>query len=159
MDEQPHARKPASVSFLDHTADVGFDVEAPTLEGLFVAAAHALNDLILGMDEPGAGEDTGERPGPAKQPASRDADLHFDAVDTAALLADWLRELVFLFETEAVLMRAVHFRQLDERRLHATVELGPPVRRPVREIKGVTYHGLDVRQTDGIWHARVILDV
>lgn len=45
-------------------------------------------------------------------------------------------------------------------RLRARVVWRPAADEPVREIKGVTYHGLEVRRNDdGDWHARVVLDV
>lgn len=149
------------VTFLDHTADVGIDVTAPSLERLFHRAAVGMLALLRGLDD-----------GPAPEPASVSAEgaaagraapvetltVELDADDVGGLLADWLRELLFLHETRHVDYARATFDELTERRLRARVETapGPPV---VREIKGVTYHELCAEPTDDGWYGRVIFDV
>jgi SHS2 domain-containing protein len=78
--------------------------------------------------------------------------------DTALLLAAWLRELLFLMETRRLCYQHADFDHLDERTLRAQVRFQRCPDR-VREIKGVTYHELDVRRDAGQWLARVIFDV
>lgn len=160
MDGREWNPDPGSVRFLDHTADVGFEAEAATLPALFVEAAHALNALILGLEEAGGGELSHTTHAAVTENAGRAVDLRMEAEDAPALMAEWLRELIYRFETEGVILREVTFRRLDERTLQAQVSLSKPATQPVREIKGVTYHGLEVRRSDtGRWRARVILDV
>jgi SHS2 domain-containing protein len=163
-----------AVTFLDHTADVGFDVTAPSPEALFDAAARGTLALLRGEEEEGAGSrsavmresasDGGHRRNPARE-------LTLSAPDPQRLLADWLRELLFLHEVERLDYESVAFHEL---RLDpgpsaagdagASCRLDAAVRfhaggQAIREIKGVTYHEIDVRRSPGGWAARVIFDV
>ena len=142
------------VRFLDHTADVAFDVAAPTPAGLFHASALAMLALLRGE------EDAPIAP-PASQASPTSRTLELAAPDPVRLLADWLRELLFLHEIDRLDYEAADFVALEldpPCRLRARVALRPGGH-AVREIKGVTYHGMHVREGDGEWQARVIFDV
>ena len=158
---------PAGVTFLDHTADVGMDVEAPSLERLLDRAAAGMLALLRGEDDGGSAAAwsdaarTGRRAGSVDGTGglgSRRHSLELEADDPAGLLAEWLRELLFLHEVRHLDYAAASFEILSPRRLSARVEL-EPARRPVREIKGVTYHEIGVWRTPDGWRARVIFDV
>lgn len=147
---------PDGITFLDHTADVGLDVTAGTREELFHRAAVGMVALLRGRDDEGdpagaAGVDAGpdEPVGPLSVELSAD--------DDAGLLAAWLRELLFLHETRQVEYAGARFDRLTSTALEARVETAPAA--PVREIKGVTYHGLAAERTAVGWTARVIFDV
>jgi SHS2 domain-containing protein len=152
------------VRALDHTADVGIDVEAPSLEALFERAGHGLIALLRGADRA-----SGSLPSPSSDPCAATHASSTGAVETrrivvaapdaAALLVGWLRELLWLHESTAFAAAGVHFEALTPTALAADVRGAPDRLTPAREIKGVTYHGLDVRRTDDGWHARVIFDV
>ena len=150
----------AGVTFLDHTADVGFEIAAPSKEAVFHSAGRAMLALLRGEEDAAAVE-------PASDPPSHDlagarrTEVDVAAPDPARLLADWLRELLFLHEIDRLDYIASEF---------AVLELSPPCRlrasvrvRPgghaVREIKGVTYHGMYLRNGGRGWEARVIFDV
>lgn len=141
------------ITFLEHTADVGLDVEAPSPELLFHRAAAGMLALLRGQDEdspdPGRGADP-------NRIESRTVTL--DASDRAGLLKAWLRELLLLHETGGADYAGVTFFELTARRLEARVRTAP-AEPAVREIKGVTYHELSVQETDSGWKARVIFDV
>ena len=76
------------------------------------------------------------------------------------------QELLFCFDVDHYLVRRAEI-ELDERpddmlELRATVrgERFDPDRHPVKvAIKGITYHGLEVRQSADRWRARVIFDI
>ncbi len=167
------------VRFLDHTADVGIDVEAGTLPELFHRAALGMLALLRGDDDPAprspapsraghAARGTGHRPsdaqrGPAGEecpPAGEERPVPVSERGDgwAAVLAGWLRELLFLHETGGRDYRGAEFGRLDASGFDATVHT-EPARRAVREIKGVTYHELAVEETETGWRARVIFDV
>lgn len=175
---------PGVVAF-EHEADLGFDVRAESLPELFHRAAAGMLALIEGAGDwwPDAGAertepasarrgtpDSGVTSLAAGHAGSTSADVEtpsadgetrtvtLEAGDVAELLAQWLRELLFLYEVEGFAYRDAAFEALSERGLRATV-FGQPATRAIREIKGVTYHDLAVRQTDGAWRARVIFDV
>jgi SHS2 domain-containing protein len=149
-----------AVTFLDHTADVGIAVRAATLDQLFGAAAGGMLMLLRGEDD----EDDGGAPGPVWDAgAGRGRDTEVAELDVAgdgraAVLAGWLRELLFLHETRHLDLVGVRFSRLDPDGLSARVAL-EPARPAVREIKGVTLHGLQVEETPDGWRARVIFDV
>lgn len=150
---------PASgVTFLDHTADVGFDVRAPTPAELFHAAALALLALLRGNED--ADAPAAAAP-PATHGAPRTRTLRLAAPDPARLLADWLRELLFLHEIDRLDYEEAEFEILELAppcSVHAVVALREGGR-AVREIKGVTYHEIDVHPVDAGWSGRVIFDV
>ena len=156
--------------FLDHTADVGLEIEAPSLAALFAEAAAAFTDTLTVREEVRAVDEVR-------------VELTADALDE--LMIEWLDELNFRFETEGLLVAevAVEIESRESRResgwhlekpsgdkgspggwhLSAVVrgEAYEPERHPVKVlIKAVTYHRLEVRETEGgEWFGRVIFDL
>jgi SHS2 domain-containing protein len=146
---------PPGVTFLDHTADVGLDVTAPTLAELFKRAAVGMACLISGADLAGEACDGAA---PLTEPvAERRTSL--SAEDAPALLRFWLRELLRWYEAEGLALRDARFDVLTETRIEAAVTLAPATVEPVREIKGVTLHGLRAERRGEGWIGRVIFDV
>ncbi|MEJ2216117.1 MAG: archease [Gemmatimonadota bacterium] len=133
---------PDGVTGLDHTADVGIAVRAPTLEELFRRAAAGMVALVGGVE--GAAN-------------SESHAVELAAPDREALLVAWLREVLFLFQTRAFQYVDAHFDVLSDTRLVA--RLDGTAAEPVMELKGVTYHALAVRREDDGWLARVVFDV
>jgi SHS2 domain-containing protein len=127
--------------WVEHTAELELELHAATQEAIFETALAAFGELV------GRG-DGGE---PARHV------VHVRAADDAALLAEWLGELVFLAETEDFVPERATSLTLSERALDATVE----GRRdpPAHLVKSVTYHGLELARDGEGWHARVVLDV
>lgn len=132
------------VTALEHTADVGIEVEAWGVDELFLRAAQGMAHLIL------------EHELPAPSQTRR---MSLTATDRPALLREWLRELLYWHETEGFTLSRATFHVLDATRLEAIVMGGPDPCGPVREIKGVTLHGLAATQRGEGWYARVIFDV
>ncbi len=141
----------AHLRALDHTADVGFEVVADGLEALFAAVARGMFALIEGSEE---------EPGPdVPTEDGTTVELSCTGDELASLVVAWLRELLWLHHDRGLVFRQAEYLWLDERALRARVTLAPGTRAPVREIKGVTYHDLVARKTDGGFHARIIFDV
>jgi SHS2 domain-containing protein len=139
---------PEGVQELEHTADVGIEVRAPDLAALFHRAALGLLHVLGGEAEPEGPQDS-ERP----------IEIRLDAAGTDLLLSRWLREILFLRETEALAYRRAEFSRLTPDGLDARVLVRPARGNPEREIKGVTYHGLAVEDEQGAWRARIIFDL
>jgi SHS2 domain-containing protein len=89
--------------------------------------------------------------------------------DLPLLLRSWIRKLLYWEETEGFVATDVRLSLVPAPvcsgsdgqglGLRATV-MGTLDRGPrVREIKGVTLHGLKLDQVDDAWHGEVILDV
>ncbi len=146
-DAQPERLPPGGL-LLDHTADGGLEVEAPDLPTLFERAAAGAEALV----------ETTSSPAAAPSPAVETVPIALEAGDVALLLADWLRELLFLQQVRGKSLRRAQFDELTTTRLSARLELAP-AGEAIREIKGVTYHGLEVSRDAEGWHARIIFDV
>ncbi len=138
---------------IEHTADLGIEVEADSLKRLFEASAYGLAGVLVGS-ELGTGQ---ANPGPAVQWR----DLTLEAPDREALLVDWLRELLYIQEAEGLLLTVAEIEDLDDTRLVARAGFNRPVASagPERELKGVTYHDLEVCQREAGWYARVVFDL
>lgn len=138
---------PDGVGPLDHTADVGLQATADRISSLFERVACGMCTLI-------EGEDASRVEAPAR--VERAIDIAAD--DAPALIVAWLRELLYLHQVEGLAFRAVEITDISETALKATVSLRR-ARNAVREIKGVTYHGLQAEKRASGWFARVIFDV
>jgi SHS2 domain-containing protein len=140
---------------IEHTADVGMELDASDLPELFRRAALGATWLVL---EGEVGEGAGEV-----------RTLELLEEDLPSLLRSWLRALLFWQETEgfAVTEAALSFAPAPlcsspdgqafglRARVEGRIHPGPWV----REIKGVTLHGLKAEKRGGGWYGRVIFDV
>ena len=132
---------------IEHTADVAIAAAAPDLASLFDRCAAGMFSLIAEGD-----------------PVAAREEVRVEAAgeDEAELLVDFLRELLWLHAESGFLYAEARFEELGPRRLVALVrgERADPARHAVvREIKAVTYHGLEVARGDEGWTARVVFDV
>lgn len=147
---------------IEHTADLGLEIEAASLEGLFQRAAAGMMALVRATEaeplERPRDEPLSEAP-PAPAPRSVRIELDGGEPDVAALLVRWLRELLYLQEVAGFVYYDATFQRLDESGLRATVRPDPGPSRQIRELKGVTYHGLEVERNGDRWRARVIFDI
>ncbi|MEK7729220.1 MAG: archease [candidate division KSB1 bacterium] len=138
---------PSRFEPIDHTADVGYRLFAPTLPELFVIAGQALFDAITELDS-------------VQRKISRT--VRVEADDIEALLVAWLAELNFFCITEFELFNAFEVKSCSERHIETIAhgEKIDPERHEIKtEIKAVTYHGLFVRENANGWEAQVIFDV
>ncbi len=131
----------------DHTADLGLRVEAPDLPSLFREAAEGLFSVIVAQI-------------PRRAPA-REVRIRLEAERMDYLFVDWLHELLYLFETERLLLDGFDV-EIHDTRLAATARartVDDARDRFLHEVKAVTYHQLRVEQTERGWLAEVILDI
>jgi len=132
---------------IEHTADVGFEVEAPTLAALFERAGLATLSVAVGLE--------------SVERRERVA-LEVRADDLPTLLHDWLQEVVVVLQARGVALSEIAVEEISEgvvRGWGAGERIDRGRHRLYTEVKGVSYHALDVRQTAVGWSARVILDV
>ena len=135
-----------SFEFIDHTADAGIRVEAPTLEDLFETAALAFSELVISVDS-------------VDCKVERRFELQED--DLEALLVSWLQELLYLLDTEDLVFSRFQVR-LQDLSLEAVAwgeVFDPKIHTMKTEIKAVTYHQLEVAKSDQGWRAQVIFDI
>ena len=135
-----------AVRELSHTADVGFEIEAPSADRLFELAARGLFDAL--------GASPADRPGWSET-------IALGRPDPERLLVAWLRELLDISMTRDAVATETSVSLITGTDLRAIVRWQPWASEgPSREIKGVTYHGLRVAEdADGRWRGRVVLDV
>lgn len=139
-----------SFRFLEHTADIVLEVEAPSLSGLLEEASRGLTDCITELE--------GVQPRTTMQVRKR-------AVDREGLLVGWLNELLYRFEIEGFLARDA---EVDVRSDHLGLQAVGRLRGEAYDsqrhafrtaVKAATWHNLKV-ETDGVaWHAVVVLDI
>jgi SHS2 domain-containing protein len=85
-------------------------------------------------------------------------DISLDASDLEILLVDWLNELLYIGEVENLLLVDFRIESLTDSRLKARVG-GILAEEPVRDIKAVTFHDLEVVREEGGWSTVVTFDV
>jgi SHS2 domain-containing protein len=136
------------VRAVDHTADVGLELDAPDLPELLRLGARGLTWLLYDQ----------ELSGP-----TRERKVQARGADPAALLRELLRELLWWHETEGVGVLDLADVEVQGSegvfQLSGTALLAHPHAPPVREIKGVTLHGLVAEARAGGWFGHVIFDV
>jgi protein archease len=130
-----------SYRWVEHTAELEMEIEAPTEEGVFADALSALAELL--------GDDGGG--------ASVRREIAIGGRERAALLVEWLDELVYVAETEDLVPEDAVGIELFAGGLVATVRF----RRgsPRHLIKAATYHRLVFEPSGHGFRATVVLDV
>lgn len=136
-----------TISFFDHTGDIGVDVRADTPERVFEEAGRALFETIA--------DTTNVR-------SSAEREVTAEGEDRAEVLNRFLQKLLVIFDEEKLLLPHVRVGKLTERfvRAVASGETYDPDRHEGRtELKAVTWHELAVEKTTDGWRARVVFDV
>ena len=125
-----------------HTAEVELFVRAESEEAVFADALDAFGRLI----ELEAG---GE---PARHA------LALEGRDPAALLVEWLEELIYLADTDSFVPDGAERLELSAAGLRAEVVGRRAAFDPL--VKAATYHDVRFERTnDGSWEAKIVLDV
>ena len=126
--------------WVDHTAEVELEIEAPTEREVLADALMALAEL-LGFAAAG----------------DQRREVAASSPDRAALLAAWLEELVLLAESEGFV--ATSLEDLSLTRDSLTAVVSGLVGDPPALVKAVTYHRLEFAFTARGYRGRVVLDV
>jgi SHS2 domain-containing protein len=141
-----------TVSFIDHTADIGLDIVAPNPEAAFIAAAEGMFEIMVNWRTTPALRVSATR----SQPVEARADGWQD------LLVTWLEELLFLFETERLVPKTIDLADISSNHVRAIVHndvLDASMHNGTRQIKAVTYHQLRAEATPRGFEIRVIFDI
>ncbi|HIE05289.1 MAG TPA: archease [bacterium (Candidatus Stahlbacteria)] len=130
---------------LDHTADLAVRVEAETIEDLFITFAKAMFESII------------------EGQIRKRVEIRFEikASDVKELLMDWLRELIYRFETQGFIPAGYSLKVNDNHLIARTVgdEFDPQIHTALIEIKTPTYHRFSLEEKNGLWQSTVIFDV
>ncbi len=132
---------------LEHTADVGFEAFGETRQEVFANAARALFHLIVDL----------ETIAPRQE-----ASLSVQGSDPAALLVNWLSELLYLHDAEGWVFSDFAVHSIEEKSLAATArgERFDSGRHQAKMmVKAITYHQLSLERTPEGWRAQVYVDI
>ena len=131
----------------DHTADLGLEIYGKDEKELFSNAAFAIFDLTVDLHNVNASE--------VRSVSVRGSDRE-------DLFVNYLREILYIFNGEGILLKEFSISEISSRHLVGEVrgEAFNPERHIIKaEIKAVTYHQVEVKKNKGGWKARVIFDV
>jgi len=129
---------------IEHTADRALKIFGRNLEELFLNAARGLNSLM------GAHGDLNSRP--------LTKSIELDAMDAESLLVEWLSELAYWAESEMLVFSKFELQDVSPTQLKAKI-FGRRVTQWENHIKAVTYHNLEIIQTESGLAATVVFDV
>ena len=132
---------------IDHTADFGIEVKGTDQNNLYVNAALAMFDLITNT---------------STLVGKSDSSLNVQGSDMCDLMINWLRELLYLWNGEKMLLKVADIHSISEKKLSATITYDlfePDIHEIKNEIKAVTYHKIKVEQKSEYWISNIIFDV
>lgn len=143
----------SSFRIIEHTADVGIEVEGETLEELFKTAALGMIHIIFGK----VFED--EKPTLTRQ-------VETDGPEKEDILNNFLSEVLYLIEAERFIpirFLGTRIEEDQENFRFSTVawgmEFDPQKHQMKTEIKAVTFHQMDVHRQNDRWKTRIIFDI
>jgi len=128
---------------LEHTADLKIKAFGRTKEELF-------KNAMLGMQEALR---------PKIKNKKTETEISIESENLEFLLVDFLSEINYLNETNLEVYQEIYFKEFSDKRFVAEIS-GRKVSRFGLQIKGVTFHDLDIHQReDGAWEATVLFDI
>ncbi len=131
----------------EHTADIGLHAYGLTTSQLFCNAAAGMESLMVS-------------PAQIEEKISREVAV--EGHDPVALLISWLNELIFLFDTEYLLLKRFEISKITDLSLRATVS-GEPYNAARHDlgsaIKAATWHEAEIRSDATGYRARIIFDI
>ncbi len=131
-------------------ADIAFEAEGESVEEVFRGATQALLESLAN---------------PATVSGGWERAIERIDVDLSALLFDWLSEVVYWKDAAGVVFREAPLTLMreGERCLLRARLIGAPVDQRTQElhadVKAITKHLYELKQTGDGWKARVVLDV
>ena len=130
---------------LEHKADLKIKVFAKDKKELF-------SNALLGMSESMKAE--------VKKPEEKiKRRIKIKSGDLATLLVDFLSEALYLSQTNKEAYFSVEFKKITDTEIEGQL-IGQRVERFGEDIKAVTYHNLEVKETkDKNWEGTILFDI
>lgn len=133
--------------FLNHTADIAFDVEADSLEELFI---ESFNGWLESVVEIKNYESNGE------------VEIKLASDSLEQLLVDFLNEVNYLLTVKKILCVEIVRLEINEEYvlngvLKKYVLNDPSLHK--EEIKSVTYHQMNIKKVESKYYVRVVFDI
>lgn len=129
---------------VEHTADWALRIRGRDLRELLVNAARGMSNLLVAD--------------PTEISSSVEERFDIEADDAESLLVNWLSELAYRAEVEGTVFGEFNLRQVSPTHLEAVVR-GGPVAKLQKHIKAVTYHNLEIVETDDGLLVEIVFDV
>ena len=129
---------------IEHTADRALRIYGSNLEELLLNAAQGMNSLMAAKHIPCS--------------EHQEKFVELEAMDTESLLVDWLSELAYWAEIEMFVFYEFKIESVSPTHLRAKI-YGTRVTQLEKHIKAVTYHNLEIVQTEKGLTATVVFDV
>ncbi len=133
-----------SFEVVEHTADWALRVHGRSLTQLLIHAAQGMNSLLVADSE--------------AIPITETRQFELDVYDAESLLVEWLTELAYWAEMEQLVFGEFEVTAVTPTHLTATVRGGKAAELQ-KHIKAVTYHNLEIIQTDAGLEATIVFDV
>jgi SHS2 domain-containing protein len=129
-------------------ADVAFEAESSTVNGLFEECAHAMTDIMVD---------------PKSLRATTERKFALESEDLDRLLYDFMTELIVVKDVDSLLFGEFEVRvSPGGKSLRATAR-GEPIDRERHrlrnDVKAVTMHLFGIKPVDGGWKTTVVLDI
>jgi len=131
----------------DHTADLGVEIYGKTVNELFANAAFSVFDIMTDLKH---------------VTPTMERKIVVEGEGWEDLLVNYLREILYMFNGEGLLLKESSIQKIDSRHLEGKVKgerFDLSKHRINTEIKAVTYHQVTVKETPDGWVGRVIFDV
>lgn len=129
---------------VDHTADWALRVFGRDWPQLLAHAAQGMNSLLVAD--------------PVAIPLDEQRRIEITAFDSEGLLVEWLSELAYWAEEKQLVFPEHEFHQVTRNQLQGTVRGGRALEL-LKHIKAVTYHNLEIIETEDGLEATVVFDV
>jgi SHS2 domain-containing protein len=135
-------------TYLSHTADIAFDVEADSIEELFIESFKGwLNSVVENISPD----------------AEQKIEIKLSADSLEQLLVDFLNEVNFLLTVKKILCVDVEELTIDKEKLslNAIMKI-QNVKDDLmlkEEIKSVTYHQMEIKEENGKYYVRIVFDI
>ncbi len=134
-------------TIFNHTADMGIMVTGVDLKDLFEKAGRSITEIMVrttGVNE------------------TEPLHISLNGEDLSDLMVRWLGEILYLFDAEQKIVLGISITEVSQNHLTATLNVAPfqpDHHEIINDIKAVTYHQIEVKQTGEGWTARVIFDL
>jgi SHS2 domain-containing protein len=129
-------------------ADIAFEAESDSVNGLFESSALAVSDIMV--DPETLRPDTTRR-------------VRISSEDVDRLLYDFLTEIIVVKDVDSLLFREIKVEVAPDQKSLEAMMKGEPIDRGRHllrnDVKAVTMHMFGVRREGGLWKATVVLDI
>jgi len=134
----------AKFEILEHKADLKIKVFGKNLKELF-------ENAVIGMEK-------GAKFKAKIKGQKSKVKIKVKSFDLQSLLVDFLSEILYFVETKKLVFEKIKFQKFSENEIEAEL-IGRPLERMGVQIKGVTYHDLEISKKDRTFEAKILFDI